>query len=87
MAKQRNRTTDPVLLPSDHGPEAIPQTGRVTHGMHRSIPWLINGVHIVDPDVDEVIKSGVVQRHVIGTTVQLVFMESHQASVIDQVVH
>ena len=66
---------------------AIPQTGCIPHGMRRSIPRLVNGVHITDPNVDEVVKSGVVQGHVIRPTIQLVLVESHQAPVIDEVVH
>ena len=65
----------------------IPQTGRVVHGTRRSIPGLINGVHITDPDVDEVIQGGVVQGHVVRTTIQLVLVEGCQAPVVDKVVH
>ena len=76
-----------MLFPGHHSPEAIPQTGRVAHRTRRSVPRLIDGIHITDPDVDKVIEGSVVQGHVVGTTVQLVLMESYQASVIYQVVH
>ena len=33
------------------------------------------------------IESGVVQRHVVRTTIQLVLVESYQAPVVDEVVH
>ena len=55
--------------------------------MRRSIPRFIDGVHIADPDIDEVVESGVVQRHVVRTTIQLVLVEGYQASVVNQVVH
>ena len=40
-----------------------------------------------DPNVDEVIKGRIVERHVVGTTISLVLMECHQAPVVYQVVH
>ena len=79
--------TDPVLLPRNHGPEVIPQTGGIPHGTRGSIPRLVDGVHIAHPDVDEVIQGSIVERHVVGTTIQLVLMESNKASMINQVVH
>ena len=41
----------------------------------------------MDPDVDEMIKGGVVKRHVVSTTIKLVLIEHHQASMIDEVVY
>ena len=41
----------------------------------------------MDPDVDEVVKGGVVEGHIISTTVQLVLVEGYQAPVVDQVIH
>ena len=32
LANKETEHTDPVLLPSDHGPKAIPQTSRIAHG-------------------------------------------------------
>ena len=86
LANKETEHTDSVLLSSDHGPEAIPQTSGVPHGTRRSVPGFVNGVHITDPDVDQVVQGDVVQRHVIGATIQLVLMEGHQASMVDQVV-
>ena len=57
------------------------------HGTRRGVPRLVNGVHIPDSDVDEVIKGGVVQGHIVCPTIQLVLVERYQASMIDQVVH
>ena len=65
----------------------IPQTGRVAHGTRQGVPWLIDGVHITDPDVDEVVQGGVVQGRVISPTIQLVLVEGYQAPMIDEVVH
>ena len=42
---------------------------------------------VADPNVDEVVQSGVVQRHVVSPTIQLVLVESYQTPVVDQVVH
>ena len=39
------------------------------------------------PDVDEVIQSGVIKRHVVGMTIQLILVERHQASMIHEVVN
>ena len=78
--------TDPVLFSSDHRPEAIPQTSRVPHGTRRSVPRLIDGIHIPDSDVDEVIECGIVERHIIRPAIQLVLMEGYQAPMIDEVV-
>ena len=69
LANKETEHTDPVLFSSDHGPEAIPQTGGITHGTCQSVPGLVNGIHIPDPDVDEVIKGCIVERHVVGTTI------------------
>ena len=55
--------------------------------MHGSIPWLINGVHVANPDIDEVVKGGVVQGHVIPPAIQLILVEGYQAPVVDEVVH
>ena len=55
--------------------------------MRRSVPGLINGVHITDPDVNEVVQSGVVQGHVVRPTIQLVLVEGYQAPMVDKVVH
>ena len=41
----------------------------------------------MDPDVDEMIKCRIIQRHVISTTIELVLVEGYQASVVHQVVH
>ena len=76
-----------MLLPRNHGPEAIPQTGGVPHGTRGGVPRLVDGVHIVHPDVDKVIQGGVIERHIISPTIQLVLMKSNKASMIDQVVH
>ena len=65
----------------------IPQTGGVAHGTRRGVPRLVNGVHIADPDVDEMVESGVIQRHIVGTTIKLVLVESNKAPMVDQVVH
>ena len=70
-----------------HGPEAIPQTSCIAHGARRSIPRFIDGVHIADPNVDEVVQSNIIKGHVIGTTIKLVFMESNKAPMVNQVVH
>ena len=75
------------MLPRKHGPEAIPQTGGIPHGMRGSIPRLVNGVHIMHPNVDKMEQSGVVKRHVVGTMIQLVLVESNKAPMINQVVH
>ena len=34
LANKETEHTNPVLFPSDHGPESIPQTGHVAHGTH-----------------------------------------------------
>ena len=77
LANKETEHTDPVLFSSDHGPEAISQTGRVAHRTRRSVPRFIDGVHIADPDVDEVVESGVVQGHVVRPTIKLVLVECH----------
>ena len=41
----------------------------------------------MDPDVDEVVKSHIVERHVVGTTIKLVLMERYQAPMVDEVVN
>ena len=76
-----------MLFSGDHCPEAISQTHRISHRAHRSVPRLVNGVHVANPDIDEMVESGVVQGHVVRTTIQLVLMESHQAPMVNQVVH
>ena len=86
LANKETEHTDPVLFSSDHGPETTPQTSRVAHGTRRSVPRLIHGVHIPDPDIDEMIQSRIVEGHVVGTTIKLVLMESHQATMKNQVV-
>ena len=55
--------------------------------MHGSIPRLVDGVHIVHPNVDQMIQSRVVERHVVGAMIQLVLMESNEASMVNQVVY
>ena len=75
--------TDPVLFSSDHGPEAVPQTSGVAHGTRRSIPRLVDGIHIAHPNVDEVVQGRIIQRHVVGTTIQLILVESYQAPMIN----
>ena len=87
LANKETEHTDPVLLPSDHGPEAIPQASRVPHRTRQSVPRLINGVHITDPDIDEMIECRIVERHVVSTTIKVVLVERHQASMVYQVVH
>ena len=76
-----------MLFPGYHSPEAIPQTRGVPHGTRGSIPRLVDGIHIPNPDVDKVIEGGVVQGHVVRTTIQLVLVEGYQASMVNQVVH
>ena len=61
----------------------VPQAGRIPHRTRRSVPRLVNGVHITDPDVDEMVKGGVIKRHVVGSPIQLVLVESHQAPMVD----
>ena len=75
------------MFASNHSPETIPQTGGVPHGTRRSVPRLVDRIHIADPDVDEVVESGVVEGHVISPTVELVLMERYQTPVIDEVVN
>ena len=87
LANKETEHTDPVLFPGRHSPEAVRQTGRVAHRTRGSVPRLVDGVHVVDPDVDEVIKGGVVQGHVVCTTIQLVLVEGYQASVVNKVVY
>ena len=41
----------------------------------------------MDPDVDEMIKCGVVEGHVVGATIKLVLVESNKAPMINQVVY
>ena len=41
----------------------------------------------MSPNVNKVVQSDVVERHVVGVTIQLVFVESNEASMIHQVVH
>ena len=55
--------------------------------MRRSVPRLVDGIHVSDPDVDKVVESGVVQRHVVRTTIQLVLVERYQAPVEDEVIN
>ena len=55
--------------------------------MRRSAPRLIDSVHITDTDVDKVVEGGIIERHVIRSTIQLVLVERNQASVVDEVVH
>ena len=86
LANKETEHTDPVLLSTDHGPEAVPQTSSIPHGARRSVPGFVDGIHVADPDVNKVVEGGVVQRHVVRTTIQLVLMESYQASVENQVV-
>ena len=50
-------------------------------------PRFIDGVHVANPDIDEVVKGGVVERHVVRTTIQLVLVEGYQAPMVDKVVH
>ena len=64
-----------------------PQTSCVAHGTRRSVPRLINGIHVPDPDVDEVVEGGVVQGHVVSPTIELVLVERYQASMVDEVVN
>ena len=87
LANKETEHTDPVLLSSDHRPQAIPQTRRVTHGTRRGVPRFIDSVHITDPDIDEMVKRRVVERHVVGATIELVLMEHYQAPVVDEVVN
>ena len=54
--------------------------------MRRSVPRLVDGIHVPDPDVDKVIEGGIVERHVIRTTIKLVLVERYQAPVVDEVV-
>ena len=39
------------------------------------------------PQCDEMVERHIVKRHVVSATIDLVLMESHQASMINQVVH
>ena len=55
--------------------------------VHRSIPRLVDRVHITHPDINEVVQGSVIQRHVVSMTIQLVLMESNKAPMINQVVH
>ena len=55
--------------------------------MSRGVPRLIDGIHIPDPDVDEMVESGVVQGHIVRPTIQLVPMEGYQTSMVHEVVH
>ena len=86
LHNKETEPTNPVLFPSDHGPEAVPQTSRVAHGMRRHVPRLINGVHILHPNIDQVVKGCVIKRHVIHLTIQLVLVESNKAPMVHQVV-
>ena len=55
--------------------------------MHQSVPRLVDGVHIADPDVDEMVKCSIVEGHVVGMTIKLVLVECNETTVIDEVVH
>ena len=55
--------------------------------MRRSIPRLIDGIHITDPDIDEMVERSIIKGHVIGATVKLVLVERHEAPMIHQVIH
>ena len=55
--------------------------------MRRSIPRLVDGIHIPDPNVDKMVKGGVIERHVVGAMIKLVLMKSYQAPMVHQVVH
>ena len=55
--------------------------------MFLTVPRLINGVHITDPNIDEMVKHGIVKGHIVGTTIELVLVERHKASMVNQVVH
>ena len=63
-----------MLLPRNHGPEAVPQTGGVPHGTCGGVPRLVNGVHIAHPNVDKVIQGGVIERHIVRATLPLQFL-------------
>ena len=78
LAKQRNRTHRPCSVP-----ERSWSRGDPPDKPRRSIPWLIDSVHVMDPDVDEVVEGGVIQRHVVSTTIKLVLVEGHQASMVN----
>ena len=43
-------------------------------------------IHIPSADVKEMVQHGVVKRHVVRPTVQLVLVEGYQAPMVDQVV-
>ena len=77
----------PVLFPSNHHPEAVPQTSSKTHGTHWRVPRLVDGVHVVGTNVEEMIKSHIIQRHIIRPTIQLVLMESDEAPMVNQVAY
>ena len=75
--RKETEHTDPVLFPSNHGPEAIPQTSSILHGAHQSVPRLVRSVHVPSPNINEVIQGHVIQRHIVSSTIQLVLVESH----------
>ena len=45
--------------------KAAPMGRQPRHG----VPRLVDGIHVSDPDVDEVVKGGVVQGHVISPAI------------------
>ena len=47
----------------------------------------INGVHVANPDIDQMIQNRIVKQHIIGTAVKLVLMESHKTPMVNQVIH
>ena len=86
LANKETEHTDPVLFSSDHCPETIPQTRGIPHGTRQSVPRLIDGIHIPSPNIDQVVQSCIIQRHVVRPAIQLVLMESNKASMVNQVV-
>ena len=87
LANKETEHTDPVLFPSNHGPEVIPQTSHKPHGMCRSVPRLASNVHVTSTDIEEVVQGHIIKRHIIHAAIKLVLMESNKAPMINQVVH
>ena len=54
--------------------------------MSDSVPRLVHGIHVPYPDVDQMVQCRIIKRHIVGTTIKLVLVEGHQASMVHQVV-
>ena len=45
--------------------------------MSDSVPWLVHGIHVPYPDVDQMVQHRIIKRHIVSTTIKLVLVEGH----------